>query len=243
MITSHVPLRCRRLATLAAATLLLGACASNHDAPGDRADSEPPAIADLTPAADEVEITRAPDSADEVEARKDAPAPDEEKAAQDEAPSRPNVEPPDFAGVLEAHNHWRKQVGTPALAWSNAAADVAQGWADELAHSGCQISHSPGDDRRMTWGENVFSYRRGGAYEGYRKTPENVVDRWASEGQWYDNKTLACNAPHGSVCGHFTQVISTYSTHVGCGRARCRTAEVWVCNYSPPGNYKGVAPY
>jgi len=45
------------------------------------------------------------------------------------------------------------------------------------------------------------------------------------------------------VCGHFTQVISTYSTHVGCGRARCETAEVWVCNYSPPGNYKGVPPY
>jgi hypothetical protein len=95
----------------------------------------------------------------------------------------------------------------------------------------------------MTWGENVFSYWRGGAYEGWRKTPEYVVDRWTSEGQWYDHETNTCNAPKGSVCGHFTQVISTYTTHVGCGRARCKSAEVWVCNYAPPGNYKGVPPY
>ena len=64
-----------------------------------------------------------------------------------------------------------------------------------------------------------------------------------SEGRWYDRDTHTCNAPPGSVCGHFTQVVSTYSTHVGCGRARCKTAEVWVCNYAPPGNYKGVRPY
>jgi pathogenesis-related protein 1 len=232
------PLRLIRLAALIAGVLLLGACASNNDPPLETPEGEAASVADPTPAADEVEITKAPTSSTEVAQE----PPQSEKKAAAAAP-RPNVEPPDFAGVLEAHNHWRKQVGTPALAWSNAAADVAQTWADELARRGCQISHSPGDERRLTWGENVFSYWRGGAYESYRKTPEMVVDRWASEGRWYDNKTQTCKAPRGSVCGHFTQVISTYSTHVGCGRARCETAEVWVCNYSPPGNYKGVSPY
>lgn len=155
----------------------------------------------------------------------------------------PPGEPPEFAGMLEAHNHWRRQVGTPPLSWSRAAAQIAQGWADELARRDCTISHSPGVERRTAWGENIYSYWRGGAYEGYRKTPEFVVDRWAAEAQWYDSATHTCSAPPGMVCGHFTQVVSTYSTHVGCGRSRCRSAEVWVCNYSPPGNYRGVEPY
>lgn len=155
----------------------------------------------------------------------------------------PGGEPAEFAGMVEAHNRWRLQVGTPPLGWSKAAAVVAQAWADELAQQGCQIRHSPGDERRTAWGENIYSYWRGGAYAGYRKSPEFVVDRWAGEGQWYDPKTHGCSAPPGAVCGHFTQVVSTYSTHVGCGRARCRSAEVWVCNYSPPGNYRGVNPY
>jgi hypothetical protein len=186
--------------------------------------------------------------------KKDEPAPEvaqpeetvevvPERPSEDVEAPRPNVEPPEFAGMVEAHNRWRRQVKVPDLDWSNAAAGVAQGWADELARRDCQIAHSPGDERRMTWGENVFSYWRGSPYEGWRKTPEYVVDRWTSEGQWYDHETNTCNAPKGSVCGHFTQVISTYTTHVGCGRARCKSAEVWVCNYAPPGNYKGVAPY
>jgi hypothetical protein len=166
-----------------------------------------------------------------------------ERPDQEVAPPRPNVEPPEFAGIVEAHNRWRRQVKVPELDWSNAAADVAQSWADELARRDCQIAHSPGDERRQTWGENVFSYWRGGAYEGWRKTPEYIVDAWTSEGRWYDRQTNTCSAPKGSVCGHFTQVVSTYSTHVGCGRARCKSAEVWVCNYAPPGNYKGVPPY
>jgi pathogenesis-related protein 1 len=170
-----------------------------------------------------------------------ATAPAEDKQATE---TRASSEPAEFAGMLEAHNRWRTQIGTPPLGWSRAAAQVAQQWADELAQQyDCKIRHSPGDERQMTWGENIYSYWRGGAYEGYRKTPEFVVDRWAGEGQWYDHASNRCNAPRGMVCGHFTQVVSTYSTHVGCGRSRCKSAEVWVCNYSPPGNYRGVKPY
>ena len=166
-----------------------------------------------------------------------------ERVDEDLEPLRPNVEPPELAGIVEAHNRWRRQVQVPDLEWSNAAADVAQAWADELARRDCRIEHSPGEERRQAWGENVYSYSRGGAYEGWRKTPEYVVDAWTGEGRWYDRETHQCRAPKGSVCGHFTQVVSSYSTHVGCGRARCKSAEVWVCNYAPPGNYKGVPPY
>lgn len=152
-------------------------------------------------------------------------------------------EPAEFAGMLAAHNRWRREVGTPPLTWSDTAASVAQNWARELASRDCKPGHSPGEERRRTWGENIFSYWRGGAYTEYRKSSGEVVDRWAAERQWYEHRTNTCKAPAGGVCGHYTQVVSTYSTHVGCGRARCTSAEVWVCNYAPPGNYEGVLPY
>jgi pathogenesis-related protein 1 len=214
---------------LALICTLMSACASRP---------EPDAPAQDAPAAAPLAL--------QASAPVETPAPSE-PVAPEASPRTPDDdasdEPEDFAGMIEAHNRWRRQVGTPPLGWSKAAARTAQAWAEELARRDCKISHSPGDDRRMTWGENVYSYWRGGAYEGWRKTPDFVVDRWAAEGQWYDHASNSCSAPRGMVCGHFTQVVSTYTTHVGCGRARCASAEVWVCNYSPPGNYNGVAPY
>ncbi|WP_420467403.1 CAP domain-containing protein [Panacagrimonas sp.] len=152
-------------------------------------------------------------------------------------------EPAAFAGMLAAHNRWRAAVGTPPLGWSPSAASHAQAWADELATRNCEISHSPASDRSLIWGENVYGYRRGGDYQGFRRSATDVVDLWASEQAWYDPGTHACAAPAGEVCGHYTQVVSTYSSHVGCGRARCKAAEVWVCNYSPPGNYDDAPPF
>lgn len=150
-------------------------------------------------------------------------------------------EPAAFAGTLAAHNRWRREVGTGPLVWSDAAAVIAQRWADDLARRDCQPSHSPGEERRRSLGENIYSYWRGGEYEGFRKTPQFVVDAWAGERQWYAHASNSCQT--GKVCGHYTQVVSTYSTHLGCGRARAKACEVWVCNYSPPGNYTGVVPY
>lgn len=152
-------------------------------------------------------------------------------------------EPAAFAGMLAAHNRWRADLGTPPLGWSPSAATYAQAWADELAAQDCRISHSPASARGLVWGENVYGYRRGGNYDGFRRSPLQVVGMWASEQAWYDPQTHACEAPAGEVCGHYTQVVSTYSTHVGCGRARCKKAEVWVCTYAPPGNYDDAPPF
>jgi hypothetical protein len=163
-------------------------------------------------------------------------------------PASPGVagyaEPADFSGVLAAHSRWRQQVGTPDLLWSEAAARHAQDWADTLARErDCQAAHSPEESRRHRLGENIYTYWRGTDYEGYRRDAAYVVDAWGSEVQWYRGDTHRCEAPAGQSCGHYTQVVSTLSTHVGCGRARCPNAEVWVCNYSPPGNYRDSAPY
>lgn len=212
---------------LALIALLLGSCATPPEAGADAPLPDAP-------------VTAAPAAG--AGASEGAAASRGLAARQDDA-SDDDGEPDEFDGMLAAHNRWRRQIGTAPLVWSRSAAQVAQAWADELARRDCRIGHSPGNDRRMTWGENIYSYWRGGRYEGWRKTPEFVVDRWVSEAQWYDRASNTCRAPQGEVCGHFTQVVSTYSTHVGCGRARCATAEVWVCNYAPPGNYRGVPPY
>ncbi|HKY90169.1 MAG TPA: CAP domain-containing protein [Nevskiaceae bacterium] len=162
-------------------------------------------------------------------------------------PSPPGTrtsEPEPFVGTLAAHARWRREVGTGDLVWSDAAARVAQGWADHLARdNACEPAHSPLAAREGIWGENVYSYWRGGTYDGYRRTPAAVVDSWASEKRWYVHASDRCVAPAGETCGHYTQVVSTYSTHVGCGRARCPSAEIWVCNYGPPGNLHGVPPW
>lgn len=152
-------------------------------------------------------------------------------------------EPESFAGTLAAHNYWRDQVGTPPLGWSAAAATQAQQWADALAEEGCEIRHNSATSRRMRWGENIYGLWRGGAYEGYRRNIRDVTDSWAQEREWYHPQNHQCSAPEGETCGHYTQVVSALSTHVGCGRARCERAEVWVCNYAPPGNYRDVAPF
>ena len=68
-----------------------------------------------------------------------------------------------------------------------------------------------------------------------------------SEAADYSSATNKC-AP-GKVCGHYTQVVWRNTTHVGCATAICTknspfgaqfpTWQLWVCNYTPPGNFVG----
>lgn len=159
------------------------------------------------------------------------------------APAAEAGEPADFAGMVEAHNHWRRQVGAPDLVWSPDAARRAQSWADELGENECQARHNPDPSRREMFGENIYFYWSSRPYDGYRRGPEAVVRAWGDERQWYDEERDQCTAPKGKTCRHYTQVVWSRSSVVGCGRARCESAEIWVCNYSPRGNFIGVRPY
>jgi hypothetical protein len=72
-----------------------------------------------------------------------------------------------------------------------------------------------------------------------------VVDAWGNEKKDYDYANNSCQS--GAVCGHYTQVVWRSTKLVGCGVASCSAgnskAQVWVCQYSPPGNYVGERPY
>lgn len=159
------------------------------------------------------------------------------------APAAETAAPAQFLGMIGAHNVWRREVGAPDLVWSAEAARWAQAWADELSKAECQVRHNPDPARREAYGENIYFYWSSRPYEGYRRDPATVVRSWADEQQWYDEENNQCNAPAGKTCRHYTQVVWSRSTAVGCGRARCDAAEVWVCNYSPRGNVIPVRPY
>lgn len=149
------------------------------------------------------------------------------------------------AEMVNAHNKWRSEVGVANLVWSNRVARVAQAWANQLKNEGCAMRHSP-RRRRQSYGENLYwaSAVRwsNGLREVQNVSPSDVVDSWGSEKADYHYSSNSCNS--GAVCGHYTQVVWSRTTKVGCGMAICDDkAQIWVCNYDPAGNYIGVRPY
>ncbi len=132
--------------------------------------------------------------------------------------------------MLAAHNAIRARLGLPALRWSDSLAAYAQQWAGNLAASGKLEHHS-----HPRYGENLFMISGDQA----SATPSRVVSDWAAEVRSYDYSTNSCR----SVCGHYTQIVWRQTEEVGCGVARGRGDEVWVCEYNPPGNVIGQQPY
>lgn len=141
-------------------------------------------------------------------------------------------EPDGYVGIVAAHNVWRKKVGVPNLTWSSTLATVAQKWANTLkSTNGCAMKHSG----NANYGENLYWA------SGFTPTTQQVVDAWGNEVKDYTYATNKCAT--GKVCGHYTQVVWKDTTKVGCGKATCGAAQVWVCNYDPPGNWVGQKPY
>ena len=136
-----------------------------------------------------------------------------------------------MAGMLATHNAARRDAGVPALQWSDALTTSAQRWADTLRANGCNMRHSGA----RSLGENL-------AWAGGQMlSPSQVVGMWVGERRTYDAARNTC-AP-GAVCGHYTQVVWRSTTQLGCAKAQCGRSEVWVCQYTPPGNYVGQRPF
>jgi pathogenesis-related protein 1 len=151
------------------------------------------------------------------------------------------AEPASFPlrGIVAAHNRVRASV-TPApakplvpLRWSETNAAVARKWAAR-----CEFEHST----NTSLGENLS------AQSGTGITTDIVVGGWASEEKDYSYADNFSNPK----AGHYTQIIWGATTHVGCAVQKCSINnpfadegewELVVCNYSPPGNYRGKRPY
>jgi pathogenesis-related protein 1 len=150
----------------------------------------------------------------------------------------------DTKQMIAAHNHWRAKVGVAPLAYSKKLAASAQHWAYELKTTNhCKMRHSKGEG----YGENLYWASAVVWTDGRREVqqvkPEQVVDSWAGERANYDHARNRC-AP-GKVCGHYTQLVWSGSTTVGCAATVCEDTreQIWVCQYQPPGNWVGKKPY
>lgn len=155
----------------------------------------------------------------------------------DSPPRPPPVEPPDeteaepagvLRGILAAHNAYRASHCAPPLSWSSELAAVAQRWAHELRDAGCAFEHSPDSD----FGENLAYASPAGTHSA-----TSVTRNWYREVELYDFGA----GKFSFETGHFTQVVWARTRQLGCGYAVCGdgAAELWVCNYDPPGNVSG----
>lgn len=135
--------------------------------------------------------------------------------------------------LLAAHNAERARVGVAPLRWDPALAASAAAYGPMLARLG-RLQHSP---RGMRPGqrENLWMGSRGAF------SPEQMVGNWISEKAYYRSGTF----PYVSRTGrwddvaHYTQVVWSGTTHVGCAVYSAARWDYLICRYSPPGNIDG----
>ena len=153
--------------------------------------------------------------------------------------------------MLATHNQFRIEVNIPKLKWSSSLAKTAQAYANKLATTGgCRLAHSGkhGVGENLYWASPITQTVT--SSNGETKTSfkpqdivaSSVVEAWANEKRDYEYSTNTCSAD--KVCGHYTQLIWKSTMRVGCAKAMCGDrSQVWVCHYSPPGNYIGQKPF
>jgi pathogenesis-related protein 1 len=138
-------------------------------------------------------------------------------------------------------------VGAAPLTWNPIAAQVAEAWA-----SGCSFNHNPNAKSEYDamggsggLGENI-------AAGAPTQTIAGAVGSWTAEEMYYDHATNTCSAPANASCGHYTQIVWSTTTTVGCAQVHCTTNSPFtkftewdysVCDFSPPGNINNQPPY
>lgn len=136
--------------------------------------------------------------------------------------------------MISAHNELRQKFNVPPLIWDDGLAASAQEWANKIAASGVL---PPARRSMSSIGQNVFW----GTADQW--PPKDVLEVWEAESKNYDRTTDTC-AP-GKKCMHFTQVVWSSTTKLGCGKARSADGQTdfFVCYYDPAGNYAGQSPF
>jgi Cysteine-rich secretory protein family len=134
--------------------------------------------------------------------------------------------------LLSAHNRYRTEVGVPALTWSNALANDAQGWANRLASMGgntLQHASNTGQGENLWLGTaGAFNYNQ-------------MVGAWGDEKRFFKKGNFPNVSTTGNWAdvGHYTQMVWRDTTQVGCAMARAGGNDILVCRYSAPGNFMG----
>ena len=146
--------------------------------------------------------------------------------------TRPTVDEVAFRSrILEIHNSERRAVGSQPLVWSDALAADAAAWGSDLARRRA-FEHDPGN---RTQGENLWMGTR-----GYYSL-DAMLDGWVEEKPLLRGMTSWEDDYH--AVGHYTQMVWSTTTAVGCAVTRSGSDEYLTCRYDPPGNVMGDSPY
>lgn len=145
--------------------------------------------------------------------------------------------------MLNIHNGYRSEVGTPDLIWSEKLASMAQNYANKLKlEQSCKLVHgqAKGVGENLYWA-SAISYSTG-EIEIQKKTAKQVADSWGSERAHYQYSSNSC-AP-GEICEHYTQMVLANTLEIGYAKEVCYdNSQIWIFNYYPAGNYSGEKPY
>ncbi|ESO92461.1 hypothetical protein LOTGIDRAFT_233201 [Lottia gigantea] len=129
--------------------------------------------------------------------------------------------------ILDFHNIKRSASNAAdmyALKWNNQLAKESDDWAKQ-----CKWGH-----QQAGRGENL-AYVTGG---GIKLLLDYGLNGWYDEIKQYDGK----NCMDTGSC-HYTQMVWSSSTEVGCAAHRCPDMHYLVCFYSPQGNIIGIPPF
>ncbi|WP_343519704.1 CAP domain-containing protein [Sphingomonas sp.] len=138
------------------------------------------------------------------------------------------------ATMLELHNEARAAVRMPPLAWDERLAEDAEDYAKELARRGA-FEHSKQPNGPAAQGENLWTGTRG----AYRY--EEMARHWIEERRHFVNAPIPNVSRTGRFvdAGHYSQIVWSGTTRVGCALASNRRDDYLVCRYSPAGNVWG----
>jgi hypothetical protein len=136
--------------------------------------------------------------------------------------------------MLYAHNRARDAIGVAPLVWDAALADDADRYALELADTRA-FRHSRKEQRASPQGENLWM----GTRDAF--TYAEMTASWAGERRYYRAAAFPDISSTGlwQDVGHYTQMVWSTTTRVGCALESNETDDYLVCRYSPPGNVFG----
>nr|CUU99883.1 hypothetical transcript [Hymenolepis microstoma] len=153
--------------------------------------------------------------------------------------------PQEKSQIVDSHNQARRNVSPPAsnmlaMKYSSEMEYLADTWARK-----CQFAYPS---------ENNILYRNISQNIAISYGHPSVdfplfISRWVKEKKNYDYERNSCTP--GKTCGHYTQMIWSTSSSVGCAVEQCdpyfsnypQPVYLYVCQYKPPGNYIGEKPY
>lgn len=148
-------------------------------------------------------------------------------------PSTNGLDGDEEQAILSYHNEVRAGVNVSPLHWSKELSKQAATWSKTLATKGCKLNHS----QDSKYGENLFMTSSDRDHDAVIDAAES----WESEKENYSGQPLT--KANVSAVGHYTQMVWSITSTLGCAKAVCNNKLIVVCNYSPRGNQLGAKPY